>query len=190
MVQKSTMKWGVILILSILFSPYVLGTDATLGLGENYLYNGANITFTKLDYKDNKVVLCINNQKQILEEDQLAYFANRSGSNFIEIEVDHIDIKDRTIDIDIGWTEVCEDVYCECIDDCLNDECKIQMFDQWGSPLNKEPEEEVEENITQPVVKTEKTKIPNYILIISLVIIGSFLGLFLVWLFWFGQVTF
>ncbi len=181
------MKWWAILVLCILFSPYVLGTDITLGLGESHIYNGANITFAKLDNKNDKVVLCVNNQKQILDEDQLTYFS-KDGKNFMELEVDHIDLKDKTIDIDIGWTNVCDEIYCECVGDCLNDECKIQMYDEWGSPLIKENKTEVvdepeEKDIVDETVIEEKT---NYIMIISLIIlIGCFIGLFLVWLFWF-----
>ena len=183
------MKWWAILVLCILLSSYVLAEDVTLGLGESYIYNGVNITFAKIDYKDNKVVLCANNQKQIMEEDQLTYFENKSGVNFMELEVNHIDTKDRTIDIDIGWTNVCDEIYCECIGDCLNDECKIQMYDQWGSPLIKENkteeiEEEPEEEIKEPIIEDEENT--NFIMIISvMIIIGCLIGLFLVWLFWF-----
>ena len=187
-VVKSTMKWWAILVLCILFSSSILAEDVTLGLGENYVYNGVNITFTKLDYKDYKVVLCVNNQKQILEEDQLTYFENRSGDNFIEIEVNHIDTKDRLIDVNIGWTKACDGIYCDCIEDCLNDECKIQMYDQWGNPLIKENKTE-EPLIEEPLIEEpliEDVEETNYVIIISfIIIIGGLIGLFLVWLFWF-----
>jgi hypothetical protein len=184
------MKWWAILVFGILLSSYVLAEDVTLGLGESYVYNGVNITFAKIDYKNNKILLCANNQKQILEEDQLTYFENKSGENFMEIEVNHIDTKDRTIDIDIGWVRACDGIYCECVGDCSNNECTIQMYDEWGSPLIKENkteelvEEKPAEEIKEPIIENEET--PNYIMIISIIIIiGGLVGLMAVWLFWF-----
>lgn len=178
------MKWWAILILCILISSQaVIAEKITLGIGESYKREGVNITFAKMNKNYDKVVLCVNDEKQILEEDQLAYFSNAS------LDVDHIDKKDKTIDIDIDWIDGCG-LYCECKGSCENNNCKIELFDQFGELKDKVDDIIEEEEVVVEPIKIKEQEKPDYKLIIFLSIIGLLLGVGLVWLLWFRQMSF
>ena len=98
---------------------------------------------------------------------------------------ENIDSVEKSVDIDIDWIKNCAD--CRCEGDCLNDKCKIMEYDEFGSPLNPEVEEEEE---VVDIVKEVEPKKPDYLLFVSLGIISVFAGIGLVWLSWFRKVSF
>lgn len=179
------MKWGLILILCILFSfNYVSARDIVLDIGEDYTDGNVRITLARISRDYDKVVICVNNEKQIIYEDQFTYFKDAS------LEVEHIDRIDRNVEINIDWINSC--THCKCEGDCLNDRCDIQKYDEYGDLIKEEENTGTSlvenENITDLTI--EKEEKPDYFLIINLVIIGSLLGLILVWLLWFRKMSF
>lgn len=188
------MKLSLLLLLGIILSTvYVLAHDEIgLGLGDSYIKDGINITFAKMDRSYDKVVLCVNNEKQILYEDQIAYFKNAS------LEILDIDRYNKSIEVRINWMTGI--VNGECKEDCLNPGCRIELYNEFGEPIKELTEDKPntigtasnEESIENIIVTNNIPDAPkqNYVYIISLGIIGGIIGISLVWLLWFRQMAF
>ncbi len=175
------MNWGAMLILCILLSSSVLAENVKLSVGESYLKYGVNITLAKLDKDYEKAVICVNNEKQIMEDDQLTYFRDA------RIELNDIDRHDRSIEFDVKLLGGC--VGCICEGDCLNSDCKINIYDEFGSLIYEEENEVdvIEEPESIKIIEQRKVN-KNFVVVFGL--IGGLIGAVLVWLFWFRKMTF
>ncbi len=184
------MKLSLLLVLGILISTaYALADeDVKLGLGDSYIKDGVNFTFTKISRDYTNVILCVNNEEKILYEDQIAYFKNAG------LEVVDIDRYDKSIEISIDWINGCTN--CECTGDCLNPGCKIQIYDEFGELIKKnnataaDNKTTVQENEVIENIEVSNAEKPNYAYVMGLGIAGAILGVFLVWLFWLRHMTF
>ena len=186
MVLKSAMKWGILLILCILLSPiYVSAEKVRLSIGESHVKMDVNITLAKIDKGYDKAVICVNNEKQILYDNQFTYFKKA------RLKLTDIDAHDKTVEISV------EDLYgcygCKCVGDCLNDLCKIQMYDEFGDLINKgetTSEVEVVGVVEDDSVEVVELRQYSYFAVIGLGVIGGLIGIGLVWLFWLRKVIF
>ena len=121
------------------------------------------------------MVLCVNNEKQIVKIDQPFRFEKA------DLEVEHVDEEKKTTDIDISWLNNCE--HCKCEGDCLNDKCGVE---QESEDVISESVEENNEVEPEMEVKSK----PNYVLMASIPLIGIIAGIILVWLLWFRKMPF
>ncbi|MFH1210463.1 MAG: hypothetical protein V1645_00970 [archaeon] len=86
----------------------------SLRVGESRDIDGVNFTLLRTNVDDDKVVLCMNGQKVIVD--------NEAGFGKATVEVD--DVFDRSANLRV---EVACGSDCECDESCLNDACFISM---------------------------------------------------------------
>lgn len=116
------MKWGVLIILVLLMS--VLTVSATtekidLKVGESFTIRGRNVMVLALNEEDDKVVVCVNNQKAIISEE------GRVG----EVRIKILNIVEDGFNPEDSYARLelendCRD--CVCNGDCDNSQCIIE----------------------------------------------------------------
>ena len=108
------MKVYLMLILMVLLSVIFVEakTDyATLEVNDSFLFRGKNITLLSINSFDNKVVICINNEKAIISEDRNV---NTIGVHLRDVDSDKVKFR---------FDNPCKDKECECDDSCSNHLC-------------------------------------------------------------------
>src|SRR3989344_6686931 len=107
------MKKLILLIILLLIIPISLAKTEKITLypGMSKLIENSNITLISLDEKNNKAVVCINNEKKILTEDT-DKTVGKLIINAKNIKLDYVEFELKSD---------CKD--CTCTSDCSNDLC-------------------------------------------------------------------
>lgn len=97
----------------ILFSSIVNATTETidLGIGENFVILDKNVTLTAVNDDEEKIIVCVNNQKVIIEDNE------EKLVNGVYIEVERVNSGNARLKIERD----CKD--CECDENCNNELC-------------------------------------------------------------------
>jgi len=108
-----------ILLLILVMMPVALARteEVELKQGESYSFDGRNITLMKLDKSDERVVICVNNKKEIVSENK-----------YIEgINIDLKWVKEDSAKFEFRFSE-CEECNYRSWDnlDCF-DECSVDL---------------------------------------------------------------
>ena len=85
----------------------------TLNKGESLFLNQKNITLLNADFKNDNVLICVNNQKAIVSDEEMV--------NGARIEIKDV-IDEGTAELEIE-VESCNDDSCKCTIDCTNNLC-------------------------------------------------------------------
>ena len=107
------MKKLILLVILLLILPISLAKTekVTMYTGMSKTIENSNITLISLDEKNNKAVVCINNEKKILTENS-------------DKTVGKLIINAKTIKLDYVEFELKSDCkYCTCTSDCSNNLC-------------------------------------------------------------------
>ena len=107
------MKKLILLVILLLIIPIILAKTekVTMYSGMSRQIENSNITLISLDEKENKIIVCINNEKRILEED-----TERAIGKLI------INVKSINLNyVDLELKSDCRD--CACTSGCSNNLC-------------------------------------------------------------------
>ena len=159
-------KTSLFMILVLLFSNIAIATTI-----ENNLYEkesieipGYNITLMVIGYKENSVVMCINNNIYLLDKGKSK-------------EIENLKIEPRRVYEDYGKFKItynCED--CKCNESCSNADCF------GGNPINKLSEEN-QEKIKEEVNEQQEVKSDYKTVRLSIILLLIVLLLLLILLF-------
>jgi len=160
-------------------------------IGENTFFEGYNMTLLKIDEGNNKVIVCLNNKRQILSK------GSPKRIDGVEIEVDRIIFESAKFEFNVRESKACADecknnLCFNCLKDsdckkddqaiqgtCVSNFCRYQKIEAGV----QEPENEVEtpaedqNNIVVNLTSQEQAKKP---IIIIMSIIGSILVVILI----------
>ncbi len=151
--------------------------EVELRSGESYSFDGRNITLLELDTKDDKVVICVNNEKIIISDDR--YIKG------INIDLKWVRENNAKFEFRYGVCEECDyGIWdnLDCFDECsLNkdcddnnentvDECDGRPKKCINTEIKKEEEikeekkeeEKKEEEKTGEIVKEEKREFKGF----------------------------
>jgi len=108
------MKKTLLLLFMILFSNISLAATETFDLyiNNSFEFEDKNISLVNVDFENDKAVLCMNNEKFILDID--------NDKTFNQVTFDLRKVDQRNIELKVGYK--CEGD-CICDESCSNDKC-------------------------------------------------------------------
>ncbi len=145
------------ILLLILLSSLASATTETIDLkvGDSFLIRDKNITLINADDDDEKIVVCVNNIKSIVNIDE-----NKWVNNV------YFDIKN--VDKNIARIKIERDCKnCICDNSCNNDLC----FDKESLNENLETKEEIKEDNKEILIRKEITQADYRLSLIGIFII-------------------
>ena len=155
--------------------PLVLGAAETVEfeVEDSYLIKDKNVTLLDINYDEDKVILCINNQKSIFSDDKDKYFNN------MQIDVKSINDDKAKIRIERSCSN------CVCDDSCKNDLCVVTKEDKEVLKETTEkdtsiPKETQESNEKEIIIVSQKPAQQNNSLPLILFLILAIILIFLV----------
>tara|TARA_Y100000310_G_scaffold343159_1_gene449547 strand:- start:60230 stop:60724 length:495 start_codon:yes stop_codon:yes gene_type:complete len=155
--------------------PLALGAAETIEfeVGDSYLIKDKNVTLLDINYDEDKVILCINNQKSIFSDDKDKYFNN------MQIDVKSINDDKAKIRIERACSN------CACGDSCKNDLCVVTKEDKEVLKETTEkdtsiPKETQESNEKEIIIVSQKPAQQNNSLPLILFLILAIILIFLV----------
>lgn len=107
------MKKTIFLFILILLVPFSLAKTEKINMlpGDSRLIESFNVSLINLNTKENKIIICVNNQKLIIEED--------TKKTIDKLRINVLDIKDNYVRLELKSD--CKD--CVCGPECSNAAC-------------------------------------------------------------------
>ncbi len=166
------MKKAILLLILVMIPVALARTEEVeLKQGESYSFDGRNITLMKLDKSDDRVVICVNNKKEIVSDNKYVSGVNidlkwvRDNSAKFEFRFSECEECNYGIWDNLDCFDECNlDIDCNDNDENTIDECKGRPKKCIDTEIKKEEEKEEvkeeekkEEDKTGEIVKEEKT---------------------------------
>ena len=150
----------------ILMSSLVSATTETINLdiGESFVIRDKNVTLVNINEDDEKVIVCVNNEKAIVEDNE-----GEKLVNGVYVEVKSVDRNDARLEIERD----CEYNDCECESDCNNNLCFAQKEEIIQETQKVEEIKTIENNVNENeeilVIKNTQPQSNNGLLILGIV---------------------
>jgi|TARA_B100001971_G_scaffold214596_1_gene252999 LPXTG-motif cell wall-anchored protein len=147
-------------------SSLVSATTETINLdiGESFVIRDKNVTLVNINEDDEKVIVCVNNEKAIVEDNE-----GEKLVNGVYVEVKSVDRNDARLEIERD----CEDNDCECESDCNNNLCFAQKEEIIQETQKVEEIKTIENNVNENeeilVIKNTQPQSNNGLLILGIV---------------------
>jgi|TARA_Y100000310_G_scaffold9719_2_gene10450 LPXTG-motif cell wall-anchored protein len=155
--------------MTLLMSSLVSATTETINLdiGESFVIRDKNITLVNINEDDEKVVVCVNNKRAIVEDNE-----GEKLVNGVYVEVKSVDREDARLKIERD----CDDNDCECESDCSNNLCVTKKEGTTQETQNIEEIKDIKDNINQEdeeiiVIRNTQSQSNNGLLILGIFIL-------------------
>lgn len=151
------MKMFTILVVFLLLTPISIARTKTIILdrGDSFVMEDINITLMDYRKKDDKVLLCINDEREILSEDK------RIGEIYFEIKSFRDDGVKLILDGDCDECITSDNANCFLAKNLTKEENYLVFEDEKNETFGNETNSEIE-NLTGNVVKETMAKKENY----------------------------